>query len=41
MGRHCSVCDHGKAISVYFYDPWGNALEVTTYEPEVVRESLS
>lgn len=24
--------DHDKAWSVYFEDPWGNALEVTTYD---------
>lgn len=24
--------DHEKAWSVYFKDPWGNALEVTTYD---------
>ena len=24
--------DHTKAWSVYFTDPWGNLLEVTTYE---------
>jgi catechol 2,3-dioxygenase len=24
--------DHGKAWSLYFTDPWGNLLEVTTYE---------
>ncbi|MBZ0113837.1 MAG: VOC family protein [Thermoanaerobaculia bacterium] len=34
------IQDHGKALSVYFSDPWGNLLEVTTYEPEAVREVL-
>ena len=29
--------DHGKAFSVYFNDPWGHRLEVTTYEAEWVR----
>ena len=29
--------DHGKAFSVYFNDPWGHPLEVTTYEAEWVR----
>jgi len=24
--------DHGKAWSVYFRDPWGNPLEMTTYD---------
>ena len=26
------VRDHGKAFSVYFRDPYGNLLEVTTYD---------
>lgn len=30
--------DHGKAFSVYFSDPWGHCLEVTTYEAGWVRE---
>jgi catechol 2,3-dioxygenase-like lactoylglutathione lyase family enzyme len=29
--------DHGSAWSVYFADPWGHRLEVTTYEVEPVR----
>lgn len=29
--------DHRKAFSVYFKDPWGHHLEVTTYEAERVR----
>ncbi|HYX24825.1 MAG TPA: hypothetical protein VFC23_11780, partial [Thermoanaerobaculia bacterium] len=29
--------DHHKAFSVYFNDPWGHRLEVTTYEAEWVR----
>ncbi len=32
--------DHGQAFSVYFCDPWGHRLEVTTYEAEYVRERL-
>ncbi len=32
--------DHGKAFSVYFKDPWGHSLEVTTYAAEWVRERL-
>ncbi len=28
--------DHEKAWSVYFSDPWGNALEVTTYDYALV-----
>lgn len=29
--------DHGMAFSVYFCDPWGHRLEVTTYDAEHVR----
>jgi catechol 2,3-dioxygenase-like lactoylglutathione lyase family enzyme len=32
--------DHGQAFSVYFCDPWGHRLEVTTYDAEQVRECL-
>lgn len=32
--------DHEKAWSVYFSDPWGNALEVTTYDFEQVKAML-
>lgn len=32
--------DHGAAYSVYFKDPWGHPLEVTTYEAEGVRRWL-
>ena len=31
------VRDHTTAFSAYFTDPFGNALEVTTYEHEDVR----
>jgi catechol 2,3-dioxygenase-like lactoylglutathione lyase family enzyme len=31
------VQDHETAISVYFHDPYGHDLEVTTYEHERVR----
>ena len=31
------VQDHDTAISVYFEDPYGHLLEVTTYEHEVAR----
>lgn len=34
------VQDHRASISVYFQDPWGNHLEVTTYEPEDVRRAV-
>ncbi len=30
------VSDHQEAVSVYFQDPWGHRLELTTYEPERV-----
>ncbi len=30
--RELAVRDHGAALSVYFRDPYGNQLEVTTYE---------
>jgi hypothetical protein len=32
--------DHGQAFSVYFGDPWGHRLEVTTYDAGYVRERL-
>jgi hypothetical protein len=32
--------DHGQAFSVYFCDPWGHRLEVTTYDAGYVRERL-
>ncbi|HEV7507385.1 MAG TPA: VOC family protein [Thermoanaerobaculia bacterium] len=32
--------DHDKAFSVYFNDPWGNQLEVTTYAAGWVRERI-
>ncbi len=33
------VRDHATAFSAYFTDPYGNALEVTTYEHEAVRRA--
>jgi catechol 2,3-dioxygenase-like lactoylglutathione lyase family enzyme len=33
--------DHGQAFSVYFCDPWGHRLEVTTYDADYVRKRLS
>ncbi len=33
--------DHDKAWSVYFSDPWGNLLEVTTYDYKAVIPLLS
>lgn len=32
--------DHGKAFSVYFCDPWGHRLEITTYDEASVRDHL-
>lgn len=34
------VVDLQKAFSVYFCDPYGNLLELTTYDHEFVREHL-
>lgn len=30
--------DHARSWSVYFKDPWGNSLEVTTYDYETVKQ---
>jgi len=38
--RSLSAKDHGKAFSVYFCDPWGHSLEVTTYDERPVRDRL-
>lgn len=35
-----AVVDHHKAYSVYFSDPYGHHLEVTTYEYEATRAAL-
>ncbi len=32
--------DHGKAFSIYFCDPYGHRLELTTYDHEAVRSAL-
>ncbi|MBN4076090.1 VOC family protein [Gemmatimonas aurantiaca] len=34
------VVDHDKAWSVYFTDPWGNKLEVTSYDYDVIKTRL-
>jgi catechol 2,3-dioxygenase-like lactoylglutathione lyase family enzyme len=34
------VIDHESRISVYFSDPFGHALELTTYDHKHVRSSL-
>jgi len=36
-----SVVDHRKAFSVYFSDPYGHRLELTTYEYEATRAALA
>lgn len=35
-----SVVDHDKAYSIYFTDPYGHRLEVTTYDCEAARTAL-
>jgi hypothetical protein len=35
-----SVVDHGKACSIYFSDPYGHRLELTTYAHAAVRQAL-
>jgi catechol 2,3-dioxygenase-like lactoylglutathione lyase family enzyme len=32
-----NIEDHQQSISAYFADPYGNLLEVTSYEPEEIR----
>ena len=34
------VVDHGKAWSLYFCDPWGHCLEITTYAWSEVQSLL-
>jgi catechol 2,3-dioxygenase-like lactoylglutathione lyase family enzyme len=36
-----SIVDHEKAYSVYFSDPYGHRLEVTTYDYEATRAALT
>jgi catechol 2,3-dioxygenase-like lactoylglutathione lyase family enzyme len=36
-----AVVDHDKAYSIYFCDPYGHRLELTTYEHEAVRAALT
>jgi catechol 2,3-dioxygenase len=38
-GGTARVVDHTGAWSVYFTDPFGHHLEVTTYEADVVRQA--
>jgi len=35
------VIDHDAALSMYFHDPWGYPLEVTTYDVAAARELLA
>jgi len=35
-----AVVDHDLAYSIYFCDPYGHRLELTTYEHEAVRSGL-
>jgi catechol 2,3-dioxygenase-like lactoylglutathione lyase family enzyme len=39
--RPPALRDHGRAFSVYFRDPWGHRLEVTTYDEAYVRSRLA
>lgn len=32
-----AVVDHDKAFSIYFVDPWGHRLEITTYDYNFVE----
>ena len=36
-----SVVDHEKAYSIYFSDPYGHRLEVTTYDHAALRTALA
>lgn len=38
LARNAAV-DHGQAFSIYFHDPYGHRLEITTYDHEMVRKS--
>ncbi len=35
-----AVVDHAHAYSIYFYDPYGHALEITTYDYDAVTRLL-
>jgi catechol 2,3-dioxygenase-like lactoylglutathione lyase family enzyme len=39
-GEAMAAVDHERAFSIYFSDPYGNRLEVTTYDHAHVRERL-
>jgi catechol 2,3-dioxygenase-like lactoylglutathione lyase family enzyme len=34
------VVDHDHSYSIYFYDPYGNPIEITTYDYAVVERAL-
>ena len=36
-----SVVDHNRAYSIYFCDPYGHRLEITTYEYESTRTAIA
>lgn len=36
-----AAVDHQQAYSIYFCDPYGHRLEVTTYDDETVRAALT
>jgi hypothetical protein len=36
-----SIVDHEQAYSVYFSDPYGHCLELTTYDYEATRAALT
>jgi catechol 2,3-dioxygenase-like lactoylglutathione lyase family enzyme len=38
--RRSEIIDHEKSFSVYFEDPYGNRLEITTYDYNTVRNQL-
>jgi catechol 2,3-dioxygenase len=40
-GRVTAKCvvDHDAAFSIYFVDPWGTSLELTTYDVDMVRHA--
>jgi catechol 2,3-dioxygenase-like lactoylglutathione lyase family enzyme len=44
LGRRVAaddVVDHERSYSIYFADPYGNRLELTTYDDDEVRASLN
>lgn len=41
QGLELRLADHGVSWSIYFSDPYGNSLEITTYEYAAVKDSLA